>query len=122
MSRRVIPVLTPRERLVPKTAWSFAPNRVREHPDFAIGSYVSEPFLGQYISEPFLGVGAEPEPLPGREPLPPGRGYISVPLYDVTDYIRTLALTAGIGFALGALGGAIGGPAVGTFVRSFLRR
>lgn len=37
---------TPASWPVPTTAFSFAPDRVPEHPDFAIGSYISEPFLG----------------------------------------------------------------------------
>lgn len=117
----------PARRPVPKTAFSFAPSRVPEHPDFAIGAYIHEPFLGlgqdpDPSSSPLVGPGGQPVARHMVEAILKDRGYTAVPTHELREYVRQQIITAGIGFGAGLTVGALLGPAVLTFVQTLLGR
>ena len=123
---------TPAHWPIPTTVWSFAPDRVAEHPDIVLGAYISEPFLGAYISEPFLGQ-PPPAPLPPPDPedvraehllqaMLKRRGYTAIPSRDLREYVKLQIMTAGVGFVAGVALGAVLGPAALTFARTVFGR
>ncbi len=112
-----------RQRSVPTTVWSFAPNRVPEHPDFAMGSYIQEPLLGQVPSEPPILMTPEQEDHARNllEAFTRRRGYVLVPSHDMREYIKMQFITAAIGFSVGLSLGAVLGPAAAQFFRGARR-
>jgi hypothetical protein len=130
-----------RQRRVPRTVFSFAPNRVPEHPDIVLGSYIQEPLLGQ-VTDPTTPPASSNLPpelqalLTNEGPMTPGqeeharnlleaftrrRGYVLVPSHDMREYIKMQFITAAIGFSIGMSIGAVLGPAAMQFFRSLGR-
>jgi hypothetical protein len=106
-----------KQRGVPSTVWSFAPNRVPEHPSIVLGSYIQEPLLGLGSLELPESPAEQEHARNVLEAMVQRRGYTLVPSRDMQEYFKMQAMTMAVGFTVGLSLGAVLGPAALSFFK-----